>query len=264
MFPKSHGDGPPASEATEHSRLNSVLLVDDDELLRQVVDIQLRRDGYEVVPVGTVADALEAIRSRRFDSAIVEVDLPDGNGLTVVSELLLRSACASLVLSCHPPAKVASQAATAGAFRMIYKPVAFDKIRSRLKETLAQTSELRDWFPRPSCGDAGADTANPSVSDCGRAACRSPFQADGLLHKLAAAKAHVHGLTPKETEVYLHLVAGYDYEGIGNELGSALGTVKRHAANIRSKCGVASNNALWRELALELGELLDRHLSIEN
>jgi DNA-binding NarL/FixJ family response regulator len=73
-----------------HDRLVTitVLLVDDDSTFRGLVRIMLSASGFVVVgEADTVASALVAVRELRPDSALVDVELPDGDGITLAGRL---------------------------------------------------------------------------------------------------------------------------------------------------------------------------------
>lgn len=74
-----------------------VLVLDDDEGVRDVVSTALRQEGYDVVPAGTIADARAARTRDEFELYILDVMLPDGNGLAFARELS-RSTDAGIVL----------------------------------------------------------------------------------------------------------------------------------------------------------------------
>ncbi len=63
---------------------NSILVVDDEPQILEVVGAYLEREGYEVEAAGTVGEALAAIERRRPNLMILDVTLPDGSGLDVL------------------------------------------------------------------------------------------------------------------------------------------------------------------------------------
>jgi DNA-binding NarL/FixJ family response regulator len=66
----------------------SVLVVDDDPAFRELAGRMLRALGLDVVAeAGSVAEAIAAARATKPDSALVDVDLPDGNGIALTHEL---------------------------------------------------------------------------------------------------------------------------------------------------------------------------------
>ncbi len=76
-----------ASEGAAQSRPKRVLLVEDDEALRDAMARALAKAGFEVVSAGTGADAVIAGSEARPDAAIIDVFLPDAGGLGVARGL---------------------------------------------------------------------------------------------------------------------------------------------------------------------------------
>ena len=65
-----------------------VLIVDDDVFFRDVIDAALEDRGYDVVGrAGTLAEARDAVGRLRPDAMLLDVHLPDGNGLAFLEEL---------------------------------------------------------------------------------------------------------------------------------------------------------------------------------
>ena len=67
-----------------------ILVVDDDAAIRTVVGEALRREGYNVHAVGSLAAQAQALERYVPDLLITDVMLPDGNGLDVVPEILAK------------------------------------------------------------------------------------------------------------------------------------------------------------------------------
>lgn len=64
-----------------------ILIVDDEADVREVVQLNLRREGYAVSSAEDGAAALEALRKRHFDAAIIDVMMPGMDGLTLCREI---------------------------------------------------------------------------------------------------------------------------------------------------------------------------------
>src|SRR3954452_16806626 len=62
----------------------TLLLVEDDPLIRSFLADNLTADGYELLVCGTVRDELRALEYQRPDLAVVDVKLPDGSGLDLI------------------------------------------------------------------------------------------------------------------------------------------------------------------------------------
>ena len=75
-----------------------VLLVEDDALLRDAFQLLLQDAGYEVAEAGSGAEALIAVRTARPDLILLDMGLPDMNGLDVARELRADPANATIVI----------------------------------------------------------------------------------------------------------------------------------------------------------------------
>ncbi len=64
-----------------------VLLIDDDPGIRFGFSRYLSNTGYEVIGVPCLADAQESLSSERFDAVLLDLNLPDGNGLLWIDGL---------------------------------------------------------------------------------------------------------------------------------------------------------------------------------
>ena len=64
-----------------------VLVADDVEVMRISLDLALRSGGHDVVLVETGSAALDMLRRDRFDAAVIDVWMPDGDGLTVLRRI---------------------------------------------------------------------------------------------------------------------------------------------------------------------------------
>ena len=66
---------------------SKILLVDDEPTTRFGFCRYLSRAGYEIRAVSTLAEAREAIASRHYDVVVLDMQLPDGNGMDWIGEL---------------------------------------------------------------------------------------------------------------------------------------------------------------------------------
>ncbi len=102
-----------------------VLVVDDEPGLRQMLQISLSREGYQVTAVPGALAAKEAIRTSPSPFPLVLTDLmmPDGSGLDVVQEAKQRSdATEVLVMTAHSTVEAAVDAMRRGAYDFVAKP----------------------------------------------------------------------------------------------------------------------------------------------
>ncbi len=120
------------------SELARILIVEDEEIIRTSLREFLEEEGYEVRAAGDVQAAREIVgeldtRETGFDVAICDVQLPDGDGIALLGELLDRShATAGLVITAYATVDNAVKAFGAGAFDYLVKPVIFDDLAHKL------------------------------------------------------------------------------------------------------------------------------------
>jgi len=102
----------------------SILLVDDDIPLCASLAALLRLAGYRVVEAHTGADALSLIDGRTFDVAIIDVALPDTDGITLLKDLVSRDGdIGALMLSGRASLSDAADAMRHGADAFMLKPL---------------------------------------------------------------------------------------------------------------------------------------------
>ncbi|MDC0261778.1 response regulator, partial [Planctomycetaceae bacterium] len=65
----------------------SILLVEDEEIIRKSLSEYLSGEGYFLTSAGTVEEALELARKQDFDVAICDVQLPDGDGVQLLTRM---------------------------------------------------------------------------------------------------------------------------------------------------------------------------------
>src|SRR5438270_11814475 len=72
---------------TTPGELGFILLVEDDAALAELISSQLQSERFDVAVAGTVASALQSLKGISFDLVLLDVHLPDGNGLQVLQSL---------------------------------------------------------------------------------------------------------------------------------------------------------------------------------
>jgi len=64
-----------------------VLVIDDEEIIREALEALLSAEGYGVVSAGTVAEGMTRLVERPYDAVLLDLMLPDGNGLEMLEEI---------------------------------------------------------------------------------------------------------------------------------------------------------------------------------
>jgi CheY-like chemotaxis protein len=127
-----------------------VLLVDDEEVIRDSLTLVLQLGGFEVVTASNVNEALRIIGSETFDVLLSDLHMPGaGDGLTVVSAMRHSNPKAvTIIFSGYPEMKEAAAAILLQADEILVKPMAsemlIETIRERLKHGTATRTRAAD------------------------------------------------------------------------------------------------------------------------
>jgi two-component system KDP operon response regulator KdpE len=113
-----------------------VLVVDDETQILRAQRVILRDAGFEVVTAQTAAEALDAASLRAPEAAIVDLILPDGNGIDVCRSIREWSEMPILVLSAVGEEREKVRALDAGADDYVTKPFGPDELIARLNAAL--------------------------------------------------------------------------------------------------------------------------------
>ena len=116
----------------------TILLVDDDEVLSQVLRRVLTREGYEVIEAGSIAQALEAARLHPPALGLLDLSLPDGDGIELARKLRAPGAACPFILVTAYPLRLRDQPELSGAFtRILTKPLNLEELRQAIEAALA-------------------------------------------------------------------------------------------------------------------------------
>jgi two-component system repressor protein LuxO len=118
---------------------NHVLLVEDSELARDALRLLLQVTGHRVSVAATVAEALSTARAERPDLVLLDLTLPDGEGLAIVRELLVEENPPTFVaLTGHDTREVADRCLAAGCASVLVKPVTSKELLAVVDPLLAR------------------------------------------------------------------------------------------------------------------------------
>lgn len=131
----SHAGGP-----------HRVLLVDDEAKIRRFLGISLRAQGYRVDEVGSGKEALACIDAGSADAVVLDLGLPDMDGLEVLRALRLHSQVPVIVLSVRASEHEKVRLLDAGANDYMTKPFGVQELAARLRAALRLPS-LADEAP---------------------------------------------------------------------------------------------------------------------
>jgi len=160
---------------------HKVVIVDDEAAIRRLLRAALERGGYKVIEASTGREALSSLDIDRPDAVLLDLGLPDRDGLELVP-LVIKSGAAILIISAREATQEKVAALDLGADDYVTKPFDTDEVLARLRRALRQ-----------------------HVSGNGR----ETVQIDGLEIDLLARRVRRDGadihLTPKEYAVLAQL-----------------------------------------------------------
>ena len=115
----------------------TILVIDDEEIMREILEALLRREGYEVRLASNGAEGLDLVRSVPIDAAVVDVMMPEMDGLTVLDEVRkIDEDIAVIMITAFASVDTAVAAMKRGAFDYITKPFKNDEVLAVLRNAV--------------------------------------------------------------------------------------------------------------------------------
>lgn len=178
----------------------TVLIVDDEPAIRELLEITLSRMGLITQSAATLSEAQSALRQEQADLCLTDMRLPDGNGISLV-ELIQRDYpnLPVAMITAHGSVETAITALKAGAFDFITKPIKLERLRTLVSSAL-RLSDYSETEGEPSSDDA------KSAQLIGNTTVISTLRQQ--IHKLARSQApvHIHGESGSGKEVVARLI----------------------------------------------------------
>ncbi|HBQ53907.1 MAG TPA: sigma-54-dependent Fis family transcriptional regulator, partial [Erythrobacter sp.] len=115
----------------------AVLIIEDSASLALGFAAQLEEAGYDVALAATLAEAREALATTRFSAALLDLQLPDGDGLSLLEKRAAGSP-AFVVITADGSLSRAIAAMRLGAFDFLVKPVAGTRLLATIRAAVEQ------------------------------------------------------------------------------------------------------------------------------
>lgn len=173
----------------------TVLIVDDEPDIRELLDITLSRMGLVTHTAATLGEAREMVERIKPDLCLTDMRLPDGNGISLVEYIQQELPNIPVaMITAHGSVETAIQALKAGAFDFISKPIELEYLRKLVSSALqleGDTSRVQDAVDQELIGSAPTiQTLRQQISKLAR----------------SQAPVHIHGESGSGKEVVARLI----------------------------------------------------------
>ncbi|CNF07966.1 two-component system response regulator KdpE [Yersinia kristensenii] len=145
----------------------NILIVEDEKEIRRFVRIALEGEGWRVFESETLQRGLIEAGTRKPDLIILDLGLPDGDGLTYIQDLRQWSAIPIIVLSARSSEEDKVAALDAGADDYLSKPFGISELLARVRVALRRHSGGSQESPLVNFSDISVDLINRQVTRAG-------------------------------------------------------------------------------------------------
>ncbi|HEX5262369.1 MAG TPA: response regulator transcription factor [Phenylobacterium sp.] len=162
----------------------TVLIVEDDVSLNAALATTLKAAGFRPVSARTAAEGLRWFAHYAPDLVLLDLGLPDRDGLGVIADIRAKGQTPIVVLSARDGEAMKVEALDLGADDYVQKPFGVDELLARLRAGLRHGVQVRGSAPRVRTGDLEIDLGTRLVTKAGAPLKLSPKEYD-LLAELA-------------------------------------------------------------------------------
>jgi two-component system KDP operon response regulator KdpE len=162
----------------------TLLAIDDEPQIQRLLKLGLSSDGFKVVEARTGEAGLRLIERESFDIVLLDLGLPDGNGLDVLEAIRKKSSVPMIVLSARDDEAGKVQALDLGADDYLTKPFGIPELEARIRVALRHRLQAKGAQPVLRIDDVEIDLINRRVRRGGRDIQLSPTEY-GILRLLA-------------------------------------------------------------------------------
>ena len=198
-----------------------LLVIEDEVRIAEILRSALSRSGFAVDAVGRCGDARAALEVNPYDAVILDLGLPDGDGLVLLKDMRARgNALPVLVLTARDAVEHRVAGLDAGADDYLIKPFAMSEVVARIKALLRRPEGALGTLLK--AGNVAFDTIGRDLR-IGKAVLVLPRRESAILEHLMRRAGRVVPKTVLEEKLY----------GIDDELGS--NAIPVHVHHLRRK-----------------------------
>ncbi|MEQ9844196.1 two-component system response regulator KdpE [Pectobacterium brasiliense] len=154
----------------------TILIVEDEKEIRRFVRQALEGEGCRVFDTETMQRGLLEAATRKPDLIILDLGLPDGNGIDYIRDLRQWSSLPVIVLSARTDEQDKIDALDAGADDYLTKPFGIGELLARLRVALRRHSNTQQETPLVSFGNITVDLLNRQVNRDGQELHLTPIE----------------------------------------------------------------------------------------
>ena len=189
-----------------------IFIIDDDPLLRSLIESLITASGRPVVSFESAAEFLQAYDPQLPGCVVSDICMPGMSGLDLQAELNRLGVTVPVIfISARGDVPTAVTAMKPGAFDFLLKPFANEELLQRVQAALARDAEIRS-----------------------------------SLVQMDEVRSRRDSLTPREQDVLALLVKGKSNKVMGAELALSIRTIELHRARVMEKMGAKSVAQLVR------------------
>jgi len=123
-----------------------ILVVDDDENIRKVLETILEDEGYSVELVDTARKAIEKTKRKCYNLALIDVRLPDMEGIELLTRMRdTTPKIRKIIITGYPTLQNAVEAVNRGADAYVMKPFDMEKVLQKIREQLKKQEEDKKY-----------------------------------------------------------------------------------------------------------------------
>lgn len=222
-----------------------VLLVEDHRAMREIIAAHLRERGFAVDPVGCGEEALTATATASYEAVILDLGLPDMDGMEVLRRLRgsRNPDLPALILTARDSVEARVGGLNAGADDYILKPFDLTELDARLRAVLRRPGPRRE--PVHVFADLRFDTASRTAS-VGAVDLDLTRREASLLEELIRAAGRIVVKDALEDRLY-----GFDEEVSGNALEATVSRLRRKLAAAHCTIQVEATRGIGYRLVVE-------------
>ncbi|MBT7953039.1 MAG: sigma-54-dependent Fis family transcriptional regulator [Gammaproteobacteria bacterium] len=212
--------------------MHSVLIIDDEPDILELLDITLSRMELEVQSASDMKSALSLLDKRKFDLCLTDMRLPDGDGLEIITYAQKKhSQLPIAVITAHGSMETAIQALKLGAFDFLSKPVDINLLRTLVTNALQLSDERTPHSSQKMIGESsGIGILREKIQRLSRSLAPVYISGEsGTGKELAARMIHEQG--PRSEKPFIPVNCGaiphdlMESEFFGHKKGSFTGAI---------------------------------------